>query len=105
MDIERRLRNSLAAEDPGEQLDDAVLARLAQPRAPRQVQPPRRAWRVPAALAATVLVAAFGLNWHLTQQRQARAGEQLMLALQITSYELNQEQRKLAPTETQEDGI
>ena len=30
--------------------------------------------------------------------------DQLMLALQITSYELNQVQRRLVRTETQEDG-
>jgi hypothetical protein len=101
MDIERQLRDSLAARDPGAAFDDAVLARLAH--APTQSR--HRYWRVPAALAATVLVAAFGLNWYLTQQRQARAGEQLMLALQITSYQLNQVQRKLARTDTQEDGI
>jgi hypothetical protein len=101
MDIERQLRDSLAARDPGTQFDDAVLARLA----PTRQRPPRRTWRVPAALAATLLVAAIGVNWQLTQQRQARAGEQLMLALQITSYELNQVQRKLARTELKEDGI
>jgi hypothetical protein len=101
MDIERQLRDSLAARDPGTQFDDAVLARLTLARQ----RPPRRTWRVPAALAATLLVVAVGVNWHLAEQRQARAGEQLMLALQITSYELNQVQRKLARTESQEDGI
>jgi hypothetical protein len=68
------------------------------------VQPARRSWRVPVALAATVLAAAFGLHWYSVQQREAHAREQLMLALQITSYELNQVQRRLARTETQEDG-
>jgi hypothetical protein len=101
MDIERQLRDSLAARDPGAEFDDAVLARLA--RAPEL--PRRRNWRMPAALAAAVLAAVFGLQWHFEQQRQARAGEQLMLALQITSYQLNQVQRKLASTATQEDGI
>ena len=101
MDIERQLRDSLAARDPGAEFDDAVLARLALARQ----RAPRRTWRVPAALAATLVLAAVGVNWHLTQQRQAQAGEQLKLALQITSYQLNQVQRKLAPTATQEDGI
>jgi hypothetical protein len=104
MDIEQRLRGSLAARDPGASFDDAVMARLAQPRAVAPVQPRRRSWRVPAALAATVLGAAFGLHWYNVQQREAHAREQLMLALQITSYELNQVQRRLVRTETQEDG-
>jgi uncharacterized membrane protein YqjE len=101
MDIERQLRDSLAARDPGAEFDEAVLAKLALARQ----RPARRNWRVPAALAATLVLAAVGVNWRLTQQRQERAGEQLMLALQITSYQLNQVQRKLARTATQEDGI
>jgi hypothetical protein len=104
MDIEQRLRGSLAARDPGEAFDDAVMARLARQQATPGVQPARRSWRVPVALAATVLAAAFGLHWYSVQQREAHAREQLMLALQITSYELNQVQRRLARTETQEDG-
>ncbi len=66
--------------------------------------PPRRAWRVPAALAASVIAAAFGLHWYSVQQREAQAREQLLLALQITSYELNQVQRRLVRPATQEDG-
>jgi hypothetical protein len=104
MDIEQRLRGSLAARDPGASFDDAVMARLVQPQAVVAVQPQRRTWRVPAALAATLLAAAFGLHWYSVQQREAHVREQLMLALQITSYELNQVQRRLVRTETQEDG-
>ncbi len=104
MDIEQRLRGSLAARDPGTAFDDAVMARLARQQAVVAVQPRRRAWRVPAALAATVFAAAFGLHWHNVQQREVHAREQLLLALQITSYELNQVQRRLVRTETQEDG-
>lgn len=104
MDIEQRLRGSLAARDPGASFDDAVLARLARQQASVSVPTGRRSWRVPAALAATVLAAAFGLHWYSVQQREAQVREQLVLALQITSYELNQVQRRLVRTETQEDG-
>ncbi len=50
---------------------------------------------MPAALAATVIAAAFGLHWYAVQQREAHAQAQLLLALQITSYELDQVQQKL----------
>src|SRR5262245_36143360 len=98
MDIERQLRESLAARDPGAAFDDAVIARLARPRAQ-----PRRAWGVPAAVAGRVLAATFGLQWHFERQREARAGEQLLLALQITSYQLDQVQRRLARDDRQEN--
>ncbi len=92
MDIEQRLRSSLAARDPGDQFDDAIMARLAR----KQAMPPRRStWRVPVALAATVAAAAFGLHWYAVQQREAHAHAQLLMALQITSYELDQVQQKL----------
>ncbi len=100
MDVEQRLRESLAARDPGTDFDTAVMTRLAR----QQAAPPRRrAWRVPAALAATVLAAAFGLHWYAVRQREARAHEQLLLALQITSYELNQAQLKLVRYDIQEN--
>ena len=98
MDIERQLRESLAARDPGEEFDNAVLARLARPQAQ-----PRRSWRVPAALAATVLAVAFGLDRYLAQQREEHAGQQLLLALQITSYQLDQVQRRLVRDDMQEN--
>lgn len=101
MDLERQLRDSLAPREPGAEFESAVMAQLAR----RQAAPPRRrGWRLPAALAATVLAAAFGLHWYVVQQREARAHQQLLLALQITSYELNQVQRKLVPNDTQENG-
>jgi hypothetical protein len=101
MDLERRLRDSLAAREPGADFESAVMARLAQ----RQSAPHRRVgWPLSAALAATVFAAVFGLNLYVAQQREAHAHQQLMLAMQITSYELNQVQRKLVPNDTQENG-
>lgn len=104
MDIEQRLRESLAAREPAEDFEDAVMARLAKahagaataPAAPRSRRP---VWRWTAALAATVMAAAFGLHWHAEQQRAARNHEQLLLALAITSYELDQVQQKLVRTD------
>ncbi len=101
MDLERQLRDSLAASEPGAQFESAVMARLSA----RQAASHRRsAWRVPVALAASLVAAAFGLHWYVVQQREAHAHQKLMLAMQITSYELNQVQRKLAPNDTQENG-
>jgi hypothetical protein len=70
---------------------------------------PRRrpVWGWTAALAATVFAAAFGLHWHVERQRAAHNQEQLMLALAITSYELDQMQQKLARNDqfgSQENG-
>ena len=101
MDIEERLRGSLAARDPGAAFDDAVMARLARQQHQRS---PRRVWGIPVALAATVVAAAFGLHWYSVQQREAHAHQQLLLALQITSFELNQVQHRLVHTETRKDG-
>lgn len=106
MNIEQRLRESLATREPPADFADAVLARVrAQPAAAS----PRRApmWRLPAALAATVLAAAVGLHWHAERQRAAESRDQLLIALAITSYQLDQVQQKLVrtPTEnTQENG-
>jgi anti-sigma-K factor RskA len=102
MDLEQQLRASLAAREPGADFESALMTRLAH----RQTAALRRhvGWRLSAALAATVFAAAFGLNLYVAQQRQAHAHQQLLLALQITSYELNQVQHKLVPDETQENG-
>lgn len=108
MDIEQRLRESLAAREPDSDFEEAVMARLGQ--APRfgTTRPRRRpVWHWTAALAATVFAAAFGLHWHVERQRAAHNHEQLMLALAITSYELDQVQQKLTRNDqfgSQENG-
>jgi hypothetical protein len=106
MDIEDRLRESLAAREPDPDFDARVMARLAAGATPVAMAKPQRrfAWRVPAALAATVFAAAFGLHWYAVQQREAHTRAQLLLALQITSFELNQVQQKLVRTDKQENG-
>jgi hypothetical protein len=108
MDIEQRLRDSLAVREPGAAFEEAVMARvgLGQPAA---AAPPRRrpVWRWTAALAATVFAAAFGLHWHAERERAVHNQQQLMLALAITSHELEQMQQKLTRTEqfgSQENG-
>lgn len=100
MDLENKLRAALQPQDPGPDFVASVMARVqAQPEAARPAPAGRlHAWRMPLAMAATLAVLAVGVNWHLGQRRAERAGAELMLALQITSYELNQLQRKLAPT-------
>jgi hypothetical protein len=105
MDIEDRLRESLAAREPDQDFDARVMARITAGAASAATTKQRRfTWRVPAALAATVFAAAFGLHWYSVQQREAHARDQLLLALQITSFELNQVQQKLVRTEIQENG-
>ncbi len=92
MDIEQRLRSSLAARDPRR----SIRRRDHGKAGAQAAMPPRRStWRVPVALAATVAAAAFGLHWYAVQQREAHAHAQLLMALQITSYELDQVQQKL----------
>lgn len=99
MDIERQLRESLAAREPPADFESAVMARVQK--VPRQGGTSRRApgWRVPAALAATVLAGAVGLHWHAGQQRAAHDREQLKLALAITSHKLNEVQQRLVRSE------
>jgi hypothetical protein len=99
MDIEQQLRESLAARKPPAAFESAVMARVQM--AARQGIAARRAfaWRVPAALAATVLAGAVGLHWHAGQQRAAHDREQLKLALAITSHKLNEVQQRLVRSE------
>lgn len=91
MDIEDQLRAALAPREPRPGFDQRVMTRLKVGRP----APARRGWRIATTLAATLAAAAFALHWQVEQQRQRRAGEQLQLALQITSFELNQVQQKL----------
>ncbi len=102
MDLEHQLRERLRAQDPGPDFAAGVIARLETPLAAQR--PRASSWRIPVALAATLVAVAFGLHWHLERQRVSDAQAQLTLALQITSYELNEIQRRLARTDTQENG-
>lgn len=103
MDIEEQLRAALAPREPRPGFDERVMSRLKV----GKPTPARRAWRIATALAATLVGVAFAVHWQLVQQRERHAGEQLLLALQITSFELNHVQQKLVLAETtqpQENG-
>lgn len=103
MDIEQQLRAALAPREPRPGFDERVMTRLKV----GKPAPVRNRWRVVAALAATVLAVTFGLQWQMEQQRQRRSGEQLLLALEITSSKLNRVQQKLVRPDTpshQENG-
>jgi hypothetical protein len=106
MDIEKDLRSALARREPSADFAEAVVARV---RAQATAETRRRApvWRVPAALAATVLAAVVGLHWHAERQRAAESRDQLLIALAITSHQLDQVQQKLVrtePTNAEENG-
>jgi hypothetical protein len=93
MTLERKLHEALRPVDPGADFTAAVLARV------QQARPVPRRWRIPVALAASLLVAFAGLA--LLQQQQQRqqaleARQQLLLALAITSEQLNHVQQKLS---------
>jgi hypothetical protein len=101
MDLEQRLRDSLAAREAPPDFESTVMARVQ-----RMKQGSARArrlafaWQAPAAIAATVFAAAVGIHWYGEQQRLAHDREQLMLALAITSHELNQVQQRLLRTDS-----
>ena len=104
MNIEDTLRTTLRPEDPGPEFTARVMAGIDAGKQPRQ----KRGWRLPLALAASVLVAAFGLVMLQQQAEQRRiesAQQQLRLALEITSEQLNQVQRRLARNGNEENGI
>lgn len=110
MDIEQRLRASLTPREPPPDFEARVMARLSVVGGATVPSRRRFTWRVPVSLAATVCAVAFALHFHAVQQREAHAGQQLMLALEITSAQLNLVQQKLVHTETiepesQENGI
>ena len=106
MDIEKELALALRAQDPGPDFTRAVVARLARP-APQVLRPARR-WRLPASLAASVLMVSVGtwlVDRHLQQQRVIEASEQLAVALAITSAQLNNMQQKISRNFDPKDGI
>jgi hypothetical protein len=100
MTLERKLHEALRPVDPGANFTAAVLARVRRP------QPAPRRWWVPVALAASLLVVFAGLQT-LQQQREQQqalqARQQLLLALAITSEQLNHVQQKLS-AQHQENG-
>ena len=105
MNIEDTLRTTLHPEDPGPEFTARVMAGIDAGEQQRQ----KRGWRLPLALAASVLVAAFGMVMLLQQQAEQRriesAQQQLRLALEITSEQLNQVQQRLARNGNEENGI
>lgn len=107
MDIEESLRRALRAEEPPPDFTHRVMAQVEQ-RVQAQSRARRRArWQVPLALAASLLVAAVGLGI-VQQQREAQrlhSAQQLAIALEITSSQLNQVQQKLNRNQTTENGI
>jgi uncharacterized integral membrane protein len=106
MDIEKQLEGALRAQDPGPAFTAAVLAKLSQPAV--MTQRPASRWRLPLSLAASVLAAVLGgllIERQLQQNRIEAASEQLVLALTITSQQLNEVQQKLSRNDSQENGI
>ncbi|MET0280613.1 MAG: hypothetical protein ABW278_05730 [Steroidobacteraceae bacterium] len=98
MDIEQRLRGSLAATEPPPDFEARVMARLVV--GPVASSRRRFNWRPLGAIAASTCAVAFALHWHVAQQREAHVRQQLMLALEITSEQLNLVQRRLVHFET-----
>ena len=105
MDIEQSLQAALRPVEPGADFAAGVLARIAVEKQARQR---RVRWQMPLALAASLIVAVVGLKI-VMQQREAQrietARQQLALALEITSSQLNSLQQKLNPNESKENGI
>ena len=103
MDIEESLRRALRAEEPPPDFTSRVMAKLAVTAQARR----RARWQVPLALAASVVLAVVGLGI-VQQQREAQrlhSAQQLAIALEITSSQLNQVQQKLNRKQTTENGI
>jgi hypothetical protein len=105
MDIEKELAAALRAQDPGAAFTATVLQRVEQASVPAK---PHRTWRVPASLAAGVLLvlsSALLIERQVEQHRIAVAGDELAMALAITSQQLNDVQRMLSRNGSKENGI
>jgi hypothetical protein len=103
MDIEESLRRALRVEEPSPDFTRRVMAKVDVTAQARR----RARWQVPLALAATVALAVVGLRI-VQQQREAQrlhSAQQLAIALEITSSQLNQVQQKLNRKPTLENGI
>jgi hypothetical protein len=102
MDIEKSLQLALRPEQPPPDFSDRVMARVAT-----QSKSRRSRWQLPLALAASLVVVVAGLGI-LQQQREAQrlqSAQQLAIALEITSSQLNHVQQKLNRTQNMENGI
>lgn len=103
MDIEESLRRALRAEEPPPDFTSRVMAKVATAAQSRR----RARWQLPLALAASVVLAVVGLGI-VRQQREAQqlhSAQQLAIALEITSSQLNQVQQKLNRKQNLENGI
>jgi negative regulator of sigma E activity len=89
-EFDEQLRRALRPVDPGEAFTARVLARISPEPRNLRVRWRRAAW-IPAALAASALLAVVGL--HEWQQRQKEAGlaarTQVLEALRVTSQKLD----------------
>ena len=104
MDIERELRAALRPQEPGPEFTAAVLRRVE-----KRASDAKRfsTWRIPVSLAASLALVFAGVRLIGYQQQQDQAAyvhQQLVQALAITSYELNQLQQKISPIDVQENG-
>jgi len=103
MDIEESLRRALRVEEPPPDFTRRVMAKVATAAQARR----RARWHLPLALAASVVLAVVGLGI-VRQQREAQqlhSAQQLAIALEITSSQLNQVQQKLNRKQELENGI
>jgi hypothetical protein len=87
-DLDARLREALRPVEPSAGFADRVLARVRT----AQHRKSRRHWRIPASLAASILVG-MGLYLHVHQQRETAAGlearRQVIEALRLTDQKLD----------------
>jgi anti-sigma-K factor RskA len=107
MDIEDSLRRALRAEEPPPDFAQRVLAQVQAKGPARSPTGSLARWRVPVALAASLFVVAVTVGI-VQQQREARrrhSAQQLAIALEITSSQLNQVQQRLNRNRNTENGI
>jgi len=101
LELERRLKRALEAQDPPEDFTDRVLKRcMEQERKPRPAReerapwtqwlfPPRWRMALAGSLAMIVLATGIGYRQHQERLRGEKARAELMLALHITGKEIS----------------